>query len=155
MEDDAAAQAWRAWMPGPRDRPGRYDPTIVCRHGDLQGRSLLSSRVCTTDTPEHRTPSWWAQQMPGVAFELLWYPNGYLGRPTPKHRTREFRTLGRFEVGAWLPDFPLGRAREAAAVIVVTTPAGPMTASFSGREDARGRPVYGVNVSTWATVRRQ
>lgn len=154
-EAAAAAAAWRRWVPGPRDRPGPYEPTIVCWHGTPSDRGVASSIATTTDTPEHRTPTWWAARMPGVALELVYYPHGFLGRPTRRHNTRHHVVLGRYGLGVSLPDHPLGLPRPAAAVVVVTTPWGATTATWTGREDARGRPVYAISPPSWADLQKR
>lgn len=145
-------EEWTPWIPGPQDRPGDYQPTIVCRHGDAAGRGIVSTWTVTTDTAEHRTPTWWARALPGVAFELLLYPHGFYGKPTRRRRTREHRSLGRFDLGAHLPDLPLGMPRPVPSVIVITTPAGTMLASTTGREDSRGRAIYAVAPADWQRV---
>lgn len=150
-----AAAAWRKWAPGPNDSPGPYQPTIVCWHGTPADRSVASSIIVTTDTPEHRTPTWWARKMPDVALHLDFYPNGFRGQPTPLHHTQKHRLLGRFPVGANLPDYPLGLPRPAAEVVVVTTPWGTTTATWTKREDARKRPVYAIDAASWADLLRK
>lgn len=154
-EAAALAAAWRRWVPGPSDSPGPYQPTIVCWHGMPVDRSVASSITVTTDTPEHRTPTWWASRMPDVALQLEVYPHGFRGRPTRHHPTRVHQVLGRFPVGADLPDYPLGLPRPAAPLVVVTTPWGPTTASWTGQQDARGRPVYAVGAPAWADLQRR
>lgn len=137
---------WKGWSwnPGPNDRPGPYQPTIVCHHADPRhAYHVMSCTAVVTDTPRHRTPAFWRRVRPGVAFSLEVYPHGYLGKPTRLHRTRVYHRLGAWYPRDHAPEVAIGLPPAVPETTVVQTPLGSFVATTTGQVSAQGRPVLG------------
>lgn len=110
------------WWPTAEDLPGAYEPTIVVHHGGPASRCLPYESLVVKDTARHRTPSFWRAVRPDVTIQLMSYPDGYLGKPTAKRRTRDYDVLGTWYPSDPAPSIPMGLAVPLPATITVVVP---------------------------------